>query len=244
MMHMNNYTNHIKHLVILTSIFLYGLIGCKSPIDLDQNVKEVPMPTNPVAMSTMRFSIDGGGRSMRFVPNDPPEESRFSFRSYKLETIHVDTTERNSLRMAMKYSIGTDVSDSSRYEEVLPISLACEFDTIKVPILDNIPGPRERTAAMLKKFRLKTYIFSKKKDGPSGVRMNRSEKEFDLLEVSNSYNHADTYVYALRTRMPQGKPIVTVHIESGFALSSVEFESLDKKFRANTSGRSIMKISF
>jgi hypothetical protein len=207
-------------------------------------VKEVPMPTNPVAMSTMRFSIDGGGRSMRFVPNDPPEESRFSFRSYKLETIHVDTTERNSLRMAMKYSIGTDVSDSSRYEEVLPISLACEFDTIKVPILDNIPGPRERTAAMLKKFRLKTYIFSKKKDGPSGVRMNRSEKEFDLLEVSNSYNHADTYVYALRTRMPQGKPIVTVHIESGFALSSVEFESLDKKFRANTSGRSIMKISF
>jgi hypothetical protein len=244
MMQMNKYTNHIKNLIILTSILLYGLIGCKSPIDLDQNVNEVPMPTNPVAMSTMRFSIDGGGGSMRFIPNDPPEESRFSFRSYKLETIHVDTTERNSLRMAMKYSIGTDVSDSSRYEEVLPISLACEFDTIKVPILDNIPGPRERTAAMLKKFRLKTYIFSKKKDGPNGVRMNRSEKEFDLLEVSNSYNHADTYVYALRTRMPQGKPIITVHIESGFALSSVEFESLDKKFRANTSGRSIMKISF
>ena len=244
MMHMNNYTNHIKHLVILTSIFLYGLIGCKSPIDLDQDVEEVPIQTKPVAMSTMRISIDGGGRSMRFVPNDPPEESRFSFRSYKLETIHVDTTERHSLRMAMKYSIGTDVSDSSRFEEVLPISLACEFDTIKIPILDNIPGPRDRTAAMLKKFRLKAYIFSKKKDGSNGFRMIRSEKEFDLLEDSNGYNHADTYVYALRTRMPQGKPIITVYIESGFGLNAIEFESLDKKFRSNTSGRSIMKISF
>jgi len=244
MMHMNNYTNHIKHLVILTSIFLYGLIGCKSPIDLDQNVKEVPMPTNPVAMSTMRFSIDGGGRSMRFVPNDPPEESRFSFRSYKLETIHVDTTERHSLRMAMKYSIGTDVSDSSRFEEVLPISLACEFDTIKVPIFDNIPGPRERTAAMLKKFRLKTYIFSKKKDTAGGFKMNRSEKEFDLLDDSGGYNHADSYVYAIRTRMTNAKPIITVFIESGFSLNSIEIESFDKKFRSNTSGRSIMKISF
>lgn len=244
MMHMNNYTNHIKHLVILTSILLYGLIGCKSPIDLDQNVNEVPMPTNPVAMSTMRFSIDGGGRSMRFMPNDPPEESRFLFRSYKLETIHIDTTERHSLRMAMKYSIDTDVSDSSRYEEVLPITLACEFDTIKVPIFDNIPGPRDRTPAMLKKFRLKTYIFSKKRDGSNGVRMNRSEKEFDLLDDSYGYNHADTYVYALRTRIPQGKPIITVYIESGFTLNAVEIESLDKKFRSNSSGRSIMKISF
>jgi hypothetical protein len=207
-------------------------------------VEEVPIQTKPVAMSTMRISIDGGGRSMRFVPNDPPEESRFSFRSYKLETIHVDTTERHSLRMAMKYSIGTDVSDSSRFEEVLPISLACEFDTIKIPILDNIPGPRDRTAAMLKKFRLKAYIFSKKKDGSNGFRMIRSEKEFDLLEDSNGYNHADTYVYALRTRMPQGKPIITVYIESGFGLNAIEFESLDKKFRSNTSGRSIMKISF
>jgi hypothetical protein len=243
-MHMNNYTNHIKHFVILTSILLYGLIGCKSPIDLDQNVEEVPMPTNPVAMSTMRFSIDGGGRSMRFMPNDPPEESRFSFRSYKLETIHIDTTERHSLRMAMEYSIGTDVSDSSRYEEVLPISLACEFDTIKVPIFENIPGPRDRTPVMLKKFGLKAYIFSKKKDGPSGFRMIRSEKEFDLLEDSNGYNHADSYVYALRTRMPQGKPIITVYIESGFGLNAIEFESLDKKFRSNSSGKSIMKISF
>jgi hypothetical protein len=146
--------------------------------------------------------------------------------------------------MAMKYSIGTDVSDSSRFEEVLPISLACEFDTIKIPILDNIPGPRDRTAAMLKKFRLKAYIFSKKKDGSNGFRMIRSEKEFDLLEDSNGYNHADTYVYALRTRMPQGKPIITVYIESGFGLNAIEFESLDKKFRSNTSGRSIMKISF
>ena len=228
-------------------IFLFTLLfmmGCKSPIDLDQDVKEEPLPTKPVAMSNMRFSIDGGGRSTRFIPNDPPEESRFSFKSYKLETIHVDTTERHYLRMAMKFSIDTDVSDSSRFEEVLPISLACEFDTMKVPILDNITGPRERTAAILKKFRLKTYIFSKKKDGANGFRMNRSEKEFDLLEYSNSYNHADTYVYALRTRMPQGKPIITLHIESGFALNAVEFESLDKKFRANSSGRSIMKISF
>lgn len=244
MMHMNNYKNHIKHLVILTSILLSGLIGCKSPIDLDQDVREVPIQTKPVAMSSMRISIDGGGRSMRFIPNDPPEESRFSFRSYDLEKIHVDTTDRFSLKLAMKYSIVTDISDSSRFEEVLPISLACEFDTIKVPIFDNIPGPRERTAAMLKKFRLKAYIFSKKKDGPNGFRMIRSEKEFDLLEDSNGYNHADTYVYALRTRMPQGKPIITVYIESGFGLNAIEFESLDKKFRSNTSGRSIMKISF
>ena len=244
MMHMNNYKNHIKHLVILTSILLSGLIGCKSPIDLDQDVREVPIQTKPVAMSSMRTSIDGGGRSMRFIPNDPPEESRFSFRSYDLEKIHVDTTDRFSLKLAMKYSIVTDISDSSRFEEVLPISLACEFDTIKVPIFDNPPGPRERTAAMLKKFRLKAYIFSKKKDGPNGFRMIRSEKEFDLLEDSNGYNHADTYVYALRTRMPQGKPIITVYIESGFGLNAIEFESLDKKFRSNTSGRSIMKISF
>ena len=244
MMHMNNYKNHIKHLVILTSILLSGLIGCKSPIDLDQDVREVPIQTKPVAMSSMRISIDGGGRSMRFIPNEPPEESRFSFRSYDLEKIHVDTTDRFSLKLAMKYSIVTDISDSSRFEEVLPISLACEFDTIKVPIFDNIPGPRERTAAMLKKFRLKAYIFSKKKDGPNGFRMIRSEKEFDLLEDSNGYNHADTYVYALRTRMPQGKPIITVYIESGFGLNAIEFESLDKKFRSNTSGRSIMKISF
>jgi hypothetical protein len=195
-------------------------------------------------MSSMRISIDGGGRSMRFIPNEPPEESRFSFRSYDLEKIHVDTTDRFSLKLAMKYSIVTDISDSSRFEEVLPISLACEFDTIKVPIFDNIPGPRERTAAMLKKFRLKAYIFSKKKDGPNGFRMIRSEKEFDLLEDSNGYNHADTYVYALRTRMPQGKPVITVYIESGFGLNAIEFESLDKKFRANSSGRSIMKISF
>jgi hypothetical protein len=244
MMHMNNYKNHIKHLVILTSILLSGLIGCKSPIDLDQDAKEVPIQTKPVSMSSMRISIDGGGRSMRFIPNDPPEESRFSFRSYDLEKIHVDTTDRFSLKLAMKYSIVSDISDSSRFEEVLPISLACEFDTIKVPIFDNIPGPRERTAAMLKKFRLKAYIFSKKKDGPNGFRMIRSEKEFDLLEDSNGYNHADTYVYALRTRMPQGKPIITVYIESGFGLNAIEFESLDKKFRSNTSGRSIMKISF
>jgi hypothetical protein len=244
MMHMNIYKNHIKHLVILTSILLSGLIGCKSPIDLDQDAKEVPIQTKPVSMSSMRTSIDGGGRSMRFIPNEPPEESRFSFRSYDLEKIHVDTTDRFSLKLAMKYSIVTDISDSSRFEEVLPISLACEFDTIKVPIFDNIPGPRERTAAMLKKFRLKAYIFSKKKDGPNGFRMIRSEKEFDLLEDSNGYNHADTYVYALRTRMPQGKPIITVYIESGFGLNAIEFESLDKKFRSNTSGRSIMKISF
>ena len=244
MMHMNNYTNHIKHLVILTSILFYGLIGCKSPIDLDQNVNEVPMPTNPVAMSTMRFSIDGGGRSMRYIPNDPPEESRFSFRSYNLDRIHIDTTVRDSLKLTVKYSIVTDVSDSSRYEEVLPISLACEFDSIKVPIFDNIPGPRQRTAAMLKKFRLKTYIFSKKKDPTNGFKIHRSEREFDLLEDSNGYNHADTYVYALRTQMPQGKPVITVFIESGFALNAVEIESLDKKFRSNSSGRSIMKISF
>lgn len=241
---MNNYTNHIKQLVMLTSILLFGLIGCKSPIDLDKDVKEVPIQTNPVAISTMRFSIDGGGRSMRYIPNDPPEESRFSFKSYKLERLHVDTTVRDSLMLTMKYSIATDVSDSSRYEEVLPIDLVCEFDTIKVPIFDNLLGPRQRTAAMLKKFKLKTYIFSKKKDGTNGFRMNRSEKEFDLLEDSNGYNHADTYVYAIRTRMPQGKPVITVFIESGFALNAVEIESLDKKFRSNSSGRSIMKISF
>jgi hypothetical protein len=244
MMHMNNYKNHIKHLVILTSILLSGLIGCKSPIDLDQDAKEVPIQTKPVSMSSMRISIDGGGRSMRFIPNDPPEESRFSFRSYDLEKIHVDTTDRFSLKLAMKYSIVTDISDSSRFEEVLPISLACEFDTIKVPIFDNIPGPRERTAAMLKKFRLKAYIFSKKKDGPNGFKMNRSEKEFDLLDDSGGYNHADSYVYAIRTRMINAKPIITVFIESGFSLNSIEIESYDKKFRSNTSGRSIMKISF
>jgi hypothetical protein len=244
MMNMNNYKNHIKHLVILTSILLSGLIGCKSPIDLDQDAKEVPIQTKPVSMSSMRISIDGGGRSMRFIPNDPPEESRFSFRSYDLEKIHVDTTDRFSLKLAMKYSIVTDISDSSRFEEVLPISLACEFDTIKVPIFDNIPGPRERTAAMLKKFRLKTYIFSKKKDTAGGFKMNRSEKEFDLLDDSGGYNHADSYVYAIRTRMTNAKPIITVFIESGFSLNSIEIESFDKKFRSNTSGRSIMKISF
>ena len=244
MMHMNNYKNHIKHLVILTSILLSGLIGCKSPVDLDQNVIEVPIQTKPVAMSSMHISIDGGGRFTRYIPNDPPEENRFLFRSYDLEKIHVDTTHKSSLKLALKYSIVTDISDSSRFEEVVPISLACDFDTINVPILDNPPGPRERTPAMLKKFRLKAYIFSKKKDGPNGFRMIRSEKEFDLLEDSNGYNHADTYVYALRTRMPQGKPIITVYIESGFGLNAIEFESLDKKFRSNTSGRSIMKISF
>jgi hypothetical protein len=244
MMHMNNYKNHIKHLVILTSILLSGLIGCKSPIDLDQDVEEVPIQTKPVAMSTMRISIDGGGRSMRFIPNEPPEESRFSFRSYDLEKIHVDTTDRFSLKLAMKYNIVTDISDSSRFEEVVPISLACDFDTINVPILDNPPGPREKTPAMLKKFRLKTYIFSKKKDGIGGFKMNRSEKEFDLLDDPSGYNHADSYVYAIRTRMANAKPIITVFIESGFSLNSIEIESYDKKFRSNTSGRSIMKISF
>jgi hypothetical protein len=243
MMHMNNYKNHIKHLVILTSILLSGLIGCKSPVDLDQNVIEVPIQTKPVAMSSMRISIDGGGRSMRFIPNEPPEESRFSFRSYDLEKIHVDTTDRFSLKLALRSIIVTDISDSSRFEEVLPISLAYEFDTIKVPIFDIPPGPRERTAAMLKKFKLKTYIFSKKKE--AGVfKMNRSEKEFDLLNDSGGYNHADSYVYAIRTRMTNAKPMITVFIESGFSLNSIEIESHDKKFRSNTSGRSIMKISF
>lgn len=74
--------------------------------------------------------------------------------------------------------------------------------------------------------------------------MIRSDKEFDLLEDSGGYNHADSYVYAIRSRASQGKYSIMIFIESGFSLNTVEIESFDKKFRSNTSGRSILTISF
>ncbi len=244
MMLMKNHRIHKLLLPKLASLILLMMIGCKSPIDLDQDVKEVPIQTKLVEVSDLSFAVDGGGRSMRYVPNTPPEDSRFSFRFLKLDKIHIDTTKKNSLTIAMKYSILTDVGDSSRYEEVLPVSIYHELDTINVPIFDNPPGPRDKIPFMMNVAKLKAYIFSKKKDGINGFRMIRSEKEFDLLEDPGGYNHADSYVYAIRSRASQGKNSIMIFIESGFSLNTVEIESFDKKFRSNTSGRSILTISF
>lgn len=244
MMLMKNHRIHKILLVNVASLVLLVLIGCKSPIDLNHDVKEVPIQTALVDVSDLNFSVDGGGRSMRYVPNTPPEDSRFSFRSLKLDKIHIDTTNKQILTIAMKYSILTDVGDSSRYEEVLPVSIYHELDTINVPIFDIPPGQRDKVPFMMNVAKLKAYIFSKRKDGTNGFRMIRSEKEFDLLEDSGGYNHADSYVYAIRSRASQGKHGVTIFIESGFSLNTVEIESFDKKFRSNSSGRSILKISF
>lgn len=244
MMLMKNHRIHKKLLVNVASLVLLVLIGCKSPIDLNHDVKEVPIQTALVDMSDLSFSVGGGGISMRYVPNTPPEDSRFSFRSLKLDKIHIDTTNKQILTIAMKYSILTDVGDSSRYEEVLPVSIYHELDTINVPIFDIPPGQRDKIPFMMNVAKLKAYIFSKRKDGTNGFRMIRSEKEFDLLEDSGGYNHADSYVYAIRSRASQGKHGVTIFIESGFSLNTVEIESFDKKFRSNSSGRSILKISF
>ncbi len=244
MMLMKNQRIHTILLVKLASLILLMMIGCKSPIDLDQDVKEVPIQTKLVEVSDLSFAVDGGGRSMRYVPNTPPEDSRFSFRFLKLDKIHIDTTKKTSLTIAMKYSILTDVGDSSRYEEVLPVSIYHELDTINVPIFDIPPGQRDKIPFMMNVAKLKAYIFSKRKDGTNGFSMIRSEKEFDLLEDSGGYNHADSYVYAIRSRASQGKHGVTIFIESGFSLNTVEIESFDKKFRSNSSGRSILRISF
>lgn len=244
MMIMNKTPHILQHIVIMTACILLTLIGCKSPIDLDKNVNEVSLPTQPVEMNSMRFAIDGGGRSMRWLQSGPPEESRFSFKTWKIEHIHIDTTKPLHLTLAMKYGIFTDISDSSRFEEILPYSLDYEVDTTIIPIFDSPPMPREKKAVTLKKSSIKTYIFSKKKDGPNGVRMVRTEKEFDLLEDSKGDNHSDTYVYAIRTRLQQGKTMITVVIESGFTLNSAEIESFDRKFPSNASGRSSMRISF
>jgi len=244
MMHMKNHPIHSRLLVKLASLFLMMLIGCKSPIDLDKDVKEVPIQTKLVEVSDISFSVDGGGRSMRYIPNLPPEDSRFLFSNFKLEKIHIDTTNKQTLTLAMKYGIITDVGDTSRFEEVLPVSLYHELDTINIPIFENPPGPRDKKPFMMKTSRLKTYIFTKKKDGVNGFRMVRSEREFDLLEDSKGDNHVDSYVYAIRSRMPQGKTGIIVFIESGFTLNGVEIDSYDKKFRSNSSGRSFLKISF
>jgi hypothetical protein len=74
--------------------------------------------------------------------------------------------------------------------------------------------------------------------------MNRTEREFDLLDDKDGYNHTDAYVYAIRTRLSDSKTIISIIIESGFSLNTVEIDSFDKNFRSNTSGKSILKITF
>jgi len=244
MMYKNMTMKYFKLLAFVIVSSVLGLSGCKSPIDLDNDVKEVPIQTKPVELSSMRVSVDGGGRSMRFIPNSPPEETRFSFKGFTIEQAHIDTTDRSKLKLAMRFGITTDIPDSSRFEEVMPKLLSCEFDTVMVPIFDNPPSPREKLGILLKKSKLYTYIFSKRKDGPSGFRIIKSEKEFDLLDDTDGYNHTDTYVYAIRTRAVNSKPIISLIIESGFSLNGVEIDSFDKNFRTNTSGKSIIKITF
>ena len=244
MMNMKYRSFNIHYLIFPFLLTLLSMIGCKSPIDLDQDVEEVPLPTKPVELSNMRFSVEGGGRSMRFLPNDTPEESRFSFRYHDIEKIFVDTTHRAKLTVAMKFKISTDIGDSSRFEEILPKSHYCEVDTVTVPIFNNPPSHIQKLPITLKKSQLKTYIFSKRKDGPNGFRMIRTEKVFDFIDDSIRDNHSDTFVFAYRSRLPQGKEVITLVIESGFALNTLEIESYDKKFRSNANGRSILKIQF
>jgi hypothetical protein len=222
-------------------IALMGFIGCKSPIDLDDSVSEVPVKTNPVDINSLKFETTGSVNSVPLGPNGPLDVRVSVFKSISVEDVYIDTTDKNKISIAIKYEISADIPDLLQNEEVIPYKIEYEFDTVHIPIFDNPPSPRDKNIIKAKEAELKMYVFAKKKDG-NGFKIVRSEKDIDLLEDGD--NFFQTSVFAIRNRKPGIKSGMTIVIESDFSLHGIEIESYDRKPRTNSYGRSLIKIQF
>lgn len=239
---MNSHNKHI--IIVLTSLIflLLGVQGCKSPIDLDNQVIEVPVQTKPIDKSDIRTETDGNVRSPRFGPNGPIDLNDFSFDKSEIDDFYIDTTDRLFLKVALKVKTRTNAPDRSQYEELIPHHLEFEMDTVRIPVFDNPPSPKDKNFVLMKEAEMKLFVFAKKKE-QGGIKIVRSEKSIDLTDERGN-NSLNSFVYAIRKRVPGNKTMTTLHIEQTFSVNGVEIDSFDRKFPASSNGRSIIRIQF
>jgi len=226
-------------LLVCGSIILITIIGCKSPTDLDSNINEVPISTKPVNINDITFEFNGGGMTSRINPNSNPDKETYNFNKYEIEHIFIDTTDRNNLKVALSFKGRTDVPDRSQFEEALPYEVDIDCDTMIIPILSSMPTKADQKKLVrLKEAKIRTYFFGKKRES-NGVRIIKTEQEFDLLENAG-YNSMNLDVFAIRTPRPGNG--FQIFVESRFIVQDAEVESLDKKVPAPFGGRFVLKI--
>jgi hypothetical protein len=226
-------------LLVCGCIILITIIGCKSPTDLDSNINEVPISTKPVNINDITFEFNGGGVTSRINPNSTPDKETYNFNKHEIEHIFIDTTDRNNLKVALSFKGRTDVPDRSQFEEALPYEIDIDCDTMIIPILASMPTKADQKKPVrLKEAKIKTYFFGKRRES-NGVRIIKTEQEFDLLENAG-YNSMNLDVFAIRTPRP-GKGF-QIFVESRFIVQDAEVESLDKKVLAPFGGRFLLKI--
>lgn len=242
MMKMNITHNRFALLLTFTAIILFGFVGCKSPIDLDDSVIEVPIPTNPIDRRDARFELFGNIKSSRNSPNGPMDFNDFKFKMYEVEDFYIDTTDSKTLKIALKVETETDSPDRSQFEEVIPYHFEFELDTVQIPVFDNPPGPRERLFIQMKEAEMKLFVFAKKKDA-GGVKIVRSDKTIDFMDEDGDIS-LKSYVYAIRSNGPGKKTTTEIIIEHIFLIQGVEIDSYDRKIPTSSNGRSIFKIRF
>ncbi len=239
---MNLFSKHT--IIVLTSLIspLLGMQGCKSPIDLDNQVIEVAVQTKPIDKSDIRTETDGNVRSPRFGPNGPIDLNDFSFDKCEIDDVFIDTTDKRHLKVALKVKTKTNAPDRTQYEEVIPHNFEFELDTVRIPIFDNPPNPREKLIVLMKEAEMELFVFAKKKE-QGGIKIVRSEKSIDLTDERGN-NSLNSFVYAIRKRVQGNKTMTTLHIEQTFSVNGVEIDSFDRKLPASSNGRSIIRIQF
>ena len=218
---------------------MIAMSSCKSPTDLDSSIKEIPIASKPVQPSEVKISVDGAGLTDRFTANGQMDYG-FRFISCVAEKVFIDTTSKESLKVALKFNVKTSVDDNSNYEEAVPYEFECEIDTMNIPVFTFMPDPQKKRMTIPAKANMKSYVFFKKKES-MGFRIIRSERVFNLMDGDNTLGF---FVYAVRTQSP-GRPQSTViFIESRFSVNNIQIESEGKKIRTAFYGNSITKLAF
>lgn len=239
---MNVLNKHITIVLITGIVLLLGAQGCKSPTDLDNPIIEVPAKTKPIEKSDIRIETEGNIKSPRFGPNGPIDLNDYSFDKSEIEDLFIDTTDKNYLQVALKVKTRTNAPDRTQYEEVIPHHFEFEMDTVRIPVFDNPPNPREKMFVLMKEAEMELFVFTKKKE-QGGIKFVKSEETIDLMN-ENGNNSLKSFVYAMRKKVPGNKTMTTLHIEQIFSINGVEIDSFDRKIPASTNGRSILRIQF